>query len=77
MTVYQEKNSVFIVFEAYPMLHLRVRRASFSLFPLVCSCSNDYFCAYAVVDFLANKLVFPNMVTYCVRLYYFIFLFRI
>ena len=37
-----------------------VRHASFSLFPLVSSCSNDYFrmYMYMVIDFLANRLVF-------------------
>ena len=48
-------------FEVNPMLHLRVRRASFLLESL---CSNDYYRAYAIIDFLTNRLVFPNMVTY-------------
>ena len=51
-------------FEVNLMLRLPVRRASFSLFPLASSCSNDYFCMYVIIDFLANRLVFPNTVTY-------------
>ena len=31
---------------------------------LTSSCSNDYFHAYAIIYFLANRLVFQNMVTY-------------
>ena len=50
-------------FEANPTLHLRVKRASFSLFTLASSCSNAYFCAYAIIDFLADRLVFLNTVT--------------
>ena len=53
-------------FEANQMLRLRVRRSSFSLFPLASSCSNAYFCAYAIIDFLADRLVFLNTVTYVV-----------
>ena len=37
-------------FEANLTLHLRVRRASFSLFPLASSCSNDYFHMYAIIN---------------------------
>ena len=44
-----------------PLQLLRVRRASFSLFPLVSSCLNDYFRMYAIIDFLANWLGFVNM----------------
>ena len=49
-------------FEANPTL--RLRRASFCLFPLASSCLNDYFRTYAIIKFLANRLVFPNTVTY-------------
>ena len=38
-------------FEANLMLHLRVRYASFSLFPLVSSFSIDDFRAYTIIDF--------------------------
>ena len=31
---------------------------------LASSCSNDYFHVYAIIYFLANRLVFQNMVTY-------------
>ena len=31
---------------------------------LASSCSNDYFHTYAIIYFLANRLVFQNMVTY-------------
>ena len=51
-------------FEANPMLRLRVKRASFSLFTLASSCSNAYFRAYAIIDFLADRFVFLNTVTY-------------
>ena len=44
-----------------------VKRTSFSLLPLESSCSYDYFCMYAIIDFLANKLVFLNTVTYSRR----------
>ena len=37
-------------FEANPTVRLRLRRASFSL-SLVSSCSNDYFCTYAIIYF--------------------------
>ena len=46
------------------MLSLRVKRAYFSLFLLVSTCTNDYFRVYAVIDFLANRLVFLNTITY-------------
>ena len=46
--------------EGYPTLTLGVRRASF---PLASSCLNDYFGAYTIIDLLANRLVFVNMVT--------------
>ena len=51
-------------FEANPMLHRGVKRASFSLFTLASSCANAYFRAYAIIDFLADRLVFLNTVTY-------------
>ena len=51
-------------FEANSTLHLRVRHSSFSLFLLASSCSNDYYGAYAIIDFLSNRLIFPNTVTY-------------
>ena len=51
-------------FEANPMLRLRVKRAFFSLFTLASSCSNVYFHAYTIIDFLADRLVFLNTVTY-------------
>ena len=50
--------------EANPTLHGGVKRASFSLFTLVSSCANAYFRAYAIIDFLADRLVFLNTVTY-------------
>ena len=50
-------------FEANPTLRLRVKHASFSLFTLASSCSNVYFRAYAIIDFLADWLVFLNTVT--------------
>ena len=37
------------------------------VFFLVSSCLNDYFHVH-MIDFLANKLVFPNMVTYLKQL---------
>ena len=55
-------------FEANPMLHRGVKRASFSLFTLASSCANVYFRAYAIIDFLADRLVFLNTVTYVVDL---------
>ena len=52
-------------FEANPTLHRGVKCASFSLFTLASSCANAYFRAYAIIDhFLADLLVFLNMVTY-------------
>ena len=36
---------------------------------LASSCSNDYFHAYAIIYFLANRLVFQNMVTYSYRIF--------
>ena len=45
-------------FEANPMLRRGVKRASFSLFTLASSCTN------AIIDFLADRLVFLNTVTY-------------
>ena len=51
-------------FEANPKLRLRVKRASFYLFSLVSSCSNVYFRVYAIIDFLVDRLVFLNTVTY-------------
>ena len=51
-------------FEANPTLHHGVKRASFSLFTLASSCANAYFRAYAIIDFLADRLVFLNTVTY-------------
>ena len=55
-------------FEANPTLRVLVKRASFSLFTLACSCSNAYFRAYAMIDFLADRLVFlKNTVTCSMR----------
>ena len=56
-------------FEANPMLRRGVKRASFSLFTLASSCSNAYFRAYAIIDFLTDPLVFLNTVTY-ISIYY-------
>ena len=50
-------------FEANPTLRHGVKSASFSMFTLASSCANAYFCAYAIIDFLADRLVFLNMVT--------------
>ena len=50
-------------FEANLTLRLRVKRTSFYLFTFASSCSNAYFRAYAIIDFLADRLVFLNMVT--------------
>ena len=50
-------------FEANLTLRLRVKRTSFYLFTLASSCSNAYFRAYAIIDFLADRLVFLNTVT--------------
>ena len=49
-------------FEANPALRLRVKCSSFSLFPLASSCSNAYFHAYAIIDFLADCLIFLNSI---------------
>ena len=54
-------------FEANPMLRRGVKRASFSLFTLASSCANAYFRTYAIIDFLADRLVFLNTVTYRVN----------
>ena len=51
-------------FEANLTLHLRVRHAIFSLFPFASSSSNDYFHMCVIIDFLANRLVFLNTVSY-------------
>ena len=53
-------------FEANPMLRRGVKRASFSLFTLASSCASAYFRVYAIIDFLADRLVFLNTVTYTV-----------
>ena len=53
-------------FEANPTLLHGVKCASFSLFTLASSCANVYFRAYAIIDFLADWLVFLNTVTYSV-----------
>ena len=53
-------------FEANLTLHRGVKSASFSLFTLASSCANAYFRAYAIIDFLADRLVFLNMVTYII-----------
>ena len=50
-------------FEANPTLRRGVKSASISLFTLASSCTNAYFCAYAIIDYLADRLVFLNMVT--------------
>ena len=51
-------------FEANPTLRHGVKRASLSLFTLASSCANAYFRVYAIIDFLADRLVFLNTVTY-------------
>ena len=51
-------------FEANPTLRHGVKCASFSLFTLASSGTNVYFRAYAIIDFLADRLVFLNTVTY-------------
>ena len=71
----QKKNYCFVVvfqakilpskFEANPTLSLRP--GSFSIIIL---CLNDYFRMYAIIDFLANRLVFVNTVTYVKMLIY-------
>ena len=50
-------------FEANSTLHRGVKRASFSLFTLASSCANTYYRVYAIIDFLADQLVFLNTVT--------------
>ena len=47
-------------FEANPTLRLRVKITSFAL---ESSCSNAYFRVYAIIDFLADWLVYLNTVT--------------
>ena len=54
-------------FEANLTFCLGVKRASFSLFTLASSCSNAYFQAYTIIDFLADLLVFLNTVTYIIH----------
>ena len=54
-------------FEASTTLILRVRCGSFSILSLASSFLNDYFRAYMIIDFLANRLVFVNTVTYYSR----------
>ena len=52
-------------FEANPTLCRGVKCASFSLFTLASLCTNTYFRAsYAIIDILADRLVFLNTVTY-------------
>ena len=51
-------------FEANRTLRRGLKRASFSLFTLASSCANAYFRAYAIIDFLADRLVFLYTVTY-------------
>ena len=51
-------------FEANPMLSLQVRHAFFSLFLLASLCLNDYLRSHVIIDFLANRLVFVNTVTF-------------
>ena len=51
-------------FEANPTLRRGVKRSSFSLFTLASSCANAYFRAYAIIDFLTDRLVFLNTVTF-------------
>ena len=51
-------------FEANPALRRGVKRTFFSLFTLASSCANAYFRAYAIIDFLADRLIFLNTVTY-------------
>ena len=55
-------------FDANQMFRLRVKCASFSFFPLAPLCSNAYFRAYAIIDFLADRLVFLNKVTFYLAL---------
>ena len=58
-------------FEANPTLRRGVKLASVSLFTLASSCANAYFRAYAIIDFLADRLVFPNTVTYIIFLFFY------
>ena len=58
---FMSNEDVVSKFEANLALRLRVKHASFSLASL---CSNDYFRTYAIIDFLANQLVFLNTVTH-------------
>ena len=51
-------------FEANQTVRRGVKRASFSLFTLASLCANVYFRTYAIIDFLADQLVFLNTVTY-------------
>ena len=51
-------------FENNPTLRLQVKSSSISLFTLASLCSKVYFRAYTVIDFLADRLVVLNMVTY-------------
>ena len=60
-------------YEANPTLRLGVKRASFSLFTLASSRANAYFRAYAIIDFLADRLVFLNTVTYSHFVYIYIY----
>ena len=62
-------------FEANPTLRRGVKHASFSLFSLASLCANAYFREYAIIDFLADRLVFLNTVTYMVLFYLFFHLF--
>ena len=57
-------------FKANPTLRHGVKRASFSLFTLASSCEYAYFRACAIIDFLADRLVFLNTVTYYVTDYW-------
>ena len=50
--------------EANPTLRRVVKYASFSLFKLASSCANAYSRAYTIFDFLADRLVFLNTVSY-------------
>ena len=50
-------------FEANSTLHRGIKRASFSLFTLASSCANAYYRAYAIINFLADRLIFLNTVT--------------
>ena len=54
---FMSNEDVVSKFEANLTLRLRVKHASFSL---ASSCSNDYFRTYAIIDFLANQLVYGH-----------------